>query len=76
MFTGNAAAPATISAKARLPQNSTLPSPASIAPGIASMMALSTISMMVIEIVSAARASLAAAANASPERSSGRMVNA
>jgi hypothetical protein len=51
-------------------------SPASIAPGMASMMALSTTSMIVIEAVSAANASLSTARVASPEASSGRMVRA
>ena len=51
---------------ARLPQKSRLSSGASIAPGITSMIALSTISITVIEIVSAARAILTAAAKGSP----------
>src|SRR5690606_3126287 len=59
-LTGNAATPAITSAAARLPQNNGESSDASIAPGIASMTRLSTISMMVIEAVSAASARRAA----------------
>ena len=47
------------------------PSPASIAPGISSMIALSTISMTAIEIVSEASASGITAPSAMPARSSG-----
>lgn len=58
-----AARPATASANIRLPQNSGCVSPESIAPGITSSSALSTISMIVIESVSAAKASIAWSAN-------------
>ena len=74
-FTGKAATAATANAKARLPQNSKLSRPASIAPGMASMMPLSTISIVVIEAVSAANASRAAAGKGSPAASSGRIVS-
>src|SRR5687768_9422610 len=74
-LTGNAATAATASENARLAQNSTEPSPASIAPGITSMMALSTICMTVIDAVSAASASLAALAKLMPRRR-GRSVRA
>lgn len=52
-LTGNAAAKAITSAIARLPQKSASSRPASIAPGQTRMIALSTISITVIEIVSA-----------------------
>ena len=64
-----------ISATARLPQKRKLSSPASIAPGIASMIALSTISMIVIEIVSEANAIGATAASVMPDRSRGIEVS-
>ncbi len=51
---------ATASATARLPQKSRLSSGASIAPGMTSMMALSTISITVMDAVSAASASFSA----------------
>ena len=69
-FTGNAAAPAT-----RRDGQAAFVSPASIAPGISSMIALSTISMIVIEIVSAASATGIAAPRASPPRTSGTIVS-
>ena len=47
----------------------------SIAPGISSMMALSTISMIAIEMVSEASAIGMTAVSARPERSSGRLVS-
>ena len=75
-LTGNATAPAISSAKARLPQNRTVLSPASIAPGITSMMSLSTTSMIRMETVSAASASLSTAPKASPALSSGIIVKA
>src|SRR5687767_15079866 len=50
----NAATPAMAREKMRLPQKGRLVGPASIAPGIIRMMALSTISMTVIDAVSAA----------------------
>ena len=59
---------------ARLAQNFTLSSPASIAP-MRSISALSTTSMIAIEIVSEARAIGTTAPNAMPERSSGRLVS-
>jgi hypothetical protein len=49
-------------------QKSPVPSTASIAPGMRSAIALSTISMMVIETVSEANASLRTVAAASPTR--------
>ena len=50
--------------------------PASMAPGTASITALSTISMTRIETVSAARATRTAARNGRPARSTPRMVSA
>ena len=73
-LTGTATAPATTSANDRLPQKSTLSSPASIAPGTASMMPLSTISIVAMLSVSEASAIGTTAPNASPARSSGRLV--
>ena len=55
-FTGSANRPATTSATDRAPQKSRSPRPASMAPGIVSTMALSTISMTAIESVSDASA--------------------
>jgi hypothetical protein len=52
-----------------------LASPASIAPGISKTTALSTISMTVIETVSAANAIGSTALGASPDRSSGAVVS-
>jgi hypothetical protein len=75
-FTGNAATQAIARATARLPQKRISPRPASIAPGIASITALSTISITVMETVSAASASDIAARNAIPAPSSGRSVSA
>ena len=46
-----------------------------MAPGIRSRTALSTISMIAIEIVSEAKAIGATAASVMPERSSGQLVN-
>jgi hypothetical protein len=73
-LTGKAAIPASNSEKARLPQNRTLSSSAFIAPGISSMSALSTISMIVMDAVSEAKASLRTTGVVSPEASSGRTV--
>ena len=50
--------------------------PASIAPGMASRIALSTISMVRMDKVSATSATLIAARSGRPERSTGPMVNA
>ena len=47
-----------------------------MAPGMASRIALSTISMVRMDSVSAASATLTAARSGSPERSTGRMVSA
>ena len=59
-FTGKAASAATASEKARLPQNSIVPNPASIAPGMTSIMASSTIYIIVMDAVSATSASFTA----------------
>jgi hypothetical protein len=75
-FTGNAATQATASANASEPQKSRSPSPASIAPGIARRTRLSTISMTVIDTVSAANAIPSAAPSGSPDLSTGRSVSA
>ena len=75
-LTGSAAAPATTSATDRLPQKSVLSTPASIAPGIASMIALSTTSITAMLSVSEARAIGITAASANPARRSGRLVSA
>ena len=63
------------STAARAAQKPGSPGPASIAPTMSSMLALSTTSMLAIEIVSEARASGTTALSASPERSSGRLVS-
>src|SRR3546814_11735207 len=57
-----------------LPQKRKLSSPASIAPGMFSMIALSTISMIGTETVSAAIASFSTAQKARPARPSGTIV--
>ncbi len=59
----------------RLAQKSVLSSPASIAPGIASMIALSTTSIVAMLSVSEARAIGITAPSARPARSSGRLVS-
>src|SRR3546814_15619207 len=59
-----------------LPQKRKLSSPASIAPGMISMIALSTISMIGTETVSAARARFSTAPKARPARTSGPIVKA
>jgi hypothetical protein len=64
------------SAKASVPQNSTLSSPASIAPGTSRMIALSTISITAMLSVSEAGAIGMTAPSANPARSSGRLVSA
>jgi len=64
--TGNAAIPARSNDKTRLPQNKGSPGPAFMAPGIAHMTALSTISMIAIDAVSEANASPRAVRNATP----------
>jgi hypothetical protein len=56
-------------------QNPTSLGVASRGPGIASIIVLSTISMIVIETVSEASAIGAAAASAIPARTSGRLVS-
>jgi len=61
---------------ATLPQKRGSARPASIAPGMTSRIALSVISMTVIDTVSAARASLVASPKAMPAPTSGRMVSA
>ena len=73
-FTGKVTTHATASATARLPQNSQLSSDASIAPGMRSSIALSTISMTAIEAVSATSARPSAARSAMPEATSGQIV--
>ncbi len=75
-MTGKATRPAIAKATDRLPQNSTSPTPASIAPGIARTITLSTISMVAIESVSEARAIGMTVATARPARSNGRLVSA
>ena len=72
---GIATAPAITSATERLPQKSVFVSPASMAPGMASMIALSTISMIAMLTVSEARAIGITAPSASPARSSGMLVS-
>ena len=74
-LTGKAATPAMTSATARLPQKSTSPSSASSAPGISTMIALSTTSMIPMLTVSVARAIGTTAATAKPARSSGQLVS-
>jgi hypothetical protein len=74
-LTGRAAAPATTNEKERLPQKSSVPRPADIAPGIATMIALSTISIMAMLAVSEAKAIGTTAPSAKPARSSGRLVS-
>jgi len=59
-LTGNAATPATASATAMLAQKCSDSTVASMAPGMASMIALSTTSMIVIDAASAARATRSA----------------
>ena len=66
--------PATINATARLPQNSGESKGASIAPGMTSMIRLSTTSMIAIETVSAARARRTAYPTRMPLRSRGPIV--
>src|SRR5829696_8390972 len=66
---------ATTSENASEPQKSASPKPASIAPGIKRMIALSTISITAIESVSAASASGSTVARASPDRSRGTAVS-
>ena len=74
-LTGKAAAPAITSATDRLAQNSSFVSPASIAPGISSMIALSTTSMIAMLTVSVASAIGTTAATVNPARSSGQLVS-
>ena len=74
-LTGSAKNPAITSATASDPQNSRSPSPAWSAPGMATTIRLSTISMTPIESVSEASAIGTTAANAMPARSSGRLVS-
>ena len=57
-------------------QKMPLATPASMAPGISSMIALSTISMTVMDRVSAASVTGIAALRATPARSTGPMVSA
>ena len=68
--------PATISEKAKLAKNSGAVTPASMAPGMTSMIALSTISISVMEAVSEAKASGRAVPNARPLLTSGSNVSA
>ena len=65
-LTGTVSAPATASAKARLPQKSSESRPASIAPGIARTIALSMISIVVMLSVSEANATPATRRSGSP----------
>ena len=74
-FTGIATAPATASEKARVPQKSTVSRPPSIAPGTATMIALSTTSIVAMLNVSDASAIGTIAASVNPARSSGRLVS-
>jgi hypothetical protein len=73
--TGKATAPAMSSDRTRLAQKRNSPNPASIAPGITNITALSTISIIIIDTVSEAKASRSAARNATPDRSNGNMVS-
>ena len=75
-FTGTVSAKAMTRLRARLHQKSPSPRPAAIAPGTSRMKALSTISIVVIETVSAAKATPAARRKPIPARSSGRIVSA
>ena len=63
------------SATERLPQKSSFVSPASIAPGIVSMIALSTTSMIAMLTVSVASAMGMTAATVKPARSRGKLVS-
>jgi hypothetical protein len=74
-LTGKAATKATARANARLPQNKRLPSPASIAPGMMTIIRLSTISMTVMDSVSAAKARGSTLASAKPDRRRGIIVS-
>ena len=74
-LTGYATTPATASANESAPQNRMSPTPEAIAPGTASMIALSTISMTAMLKVSVARAIGTTADSARPARSSGRLVS-
>ena len=75
-LTGTVSRKATTRANASEPQNSRSPSPASMAPGMTSRIALSTTSIVAIESVSDASAIGITAPSASPARSSGRLVSA
>ena len=74
-LTGTATTPATASAKDSEPQKSTSSRPACMAPGMASMTALSTISMVAMLSVSEASAIGTTTLSARPARSSGRLVS-
>ena len=74
-LSGTVTMPATDSANARLPQNRMLSSPSSMAPGISTMIALSTISMVAMLSVSEASAIGITTERARPARSSGRLVS-
>ena len=73
-LTGTVATNAIASEKASEPQKSSALRPASMAPGTASTMALSTTSIVAIDSVSEARAIGITAPSARPARSSGRLV--
>jgi hypothetical protein len=75
-LTGNAMKPAITRATERAPQKSASSTPACIAPGIATMIALSTISIVAMLNVSDASAIGMTALNARPARRSGRLVRA
>ena len=74
-LTGRAMAPAMTRATERLPQKRVLVRPASMAPGMASMIALSTISITVMLSVSTASAIGITAESARPARSRGMLVS-
>ena len=73
---GNATAPASNSDNVMLPPNSAEVTPASIAPGMIIISALSIISITVMESVSEANANPSAALKARFARSSGSNVSA
>lgn len=76
LFTGMVMRNAMINAVAREPQKMRLVIPASMAPGMLTMMRLSTISMTVMDMVSAESATGIAAASVRPDLRTVLMVRA
>ena len=74
-FTGTVTTKAIASEATRLPQKSRSATPASIAPGMTSRLALSTSSITAIETVSAASATPSACRNGTPAASTGRIAS-